>query len=43
MKREREEHEEISTTTWGTDWYYMRKMQGTVNYESNMKQTLIYV
>ena len=30
MKREREEHEEISTTIWGTDWYYMRIIQDAV-------------
>ena len=36
-KKNEKKNEEISTTTWDTNWYYMRKIQGTVNYKSNMK------
>jgi len=42
-KREWEEHKKFSTTTWGTNWYYMRKIQGAVNYELNMKQIPTYI
>ena len=38
-----QEHEETFTTIWGADWYYIKNMQGIVNYESNTKQTPIYV
>jgi len=37
------ENEATCTTTWDTNWYYMRKAQGTIKYESYMKQTPIYV
>jgi len=36
-KKNKKKNKEISTTTWDTNWYYMRKIQGTVNYKSNMK------
>ena len=31
------------TTIWDTNWYYMREMQGTVNYKSQMKQTPTHI
>jgi len=31
MRREWEKYKDIFTTTWGADWYYIRKMQGIVN------------
>ena len=43
MRKKWGEHNEASTTIWGTDWYNMRKQQGIVNNKLDIKQTLAHI
>ena len=40
IKREWGEYEETSPTIWGTDWYNMKKVQGTVNLSQKWNEPL---